>query len=203
MKQPSLFETDELPAWHAARAGYGAALERRSASRLRELDDWYRADLPRVLAERTPPFVTLDELVRVTEWKMKRGTYRARNLVLVRENGDAKVETTSREALSLVPDLRKPIARLAELGGVGPATASAVLAAHRPDLYPFFDEDVARQVPGLPPVAFTLPYYLRYAEALRARARELSPRDPNGAWTPHALADALWANAQASTTKHG
>jgi hypothetical protein len=65
-----------------------------------------------------------------------------------------------------------------------------VVAAAAPDFYPFFDELVAAQLPELGKVAWTLGYYARYAEALRARARELG-----GDWTPVKLERALWALA--------
>ena len=57
---------------------------------------------------------------------------------------------------------------------------------------PFFDEDVAVQIPALGPVAFTLPYYLRYADALRARAITL--RENCGTtWNAHTVGLALWS----------
>ena len=96
----------------------------------------------------------------------------------------------SRNALEAIPDPRAPIATLMWLDGVGPATASSVAAAAAPQVYPFFDELVAHQVPGLGPVAFTLPYYLRYAEALRERARRLGE-----GWSPVLVERALWSNA--------
>ena len=67
--------------------------------------------------------------------------------------------------------------------------ASAVAAAAAPETYPFFDEIVAACVPELGAVAFTLPYYGRYAAALRARAQRLGPP-----WTPAAVERALWAD---------
>ena len=111
---------------------------------------------------------------------MKRGVYRARNLVLVKSNSEAEVFERSRRAFSEIPDLRKPVAQLAELAGVGAATVSAVLAALRPDLFPFFDEDVADQIPGLGKVAFTQAYYFRYGDALRARAASLRGKRGQG-----------------------
>src|SRR3712207_8361368 len=50
-----------------------------------------------------------------------------------------EVVAASRRAFAAIPDDRAPLRLLGELKGVGPATASAVLAAYRPDLYPFFD----------------------------------------------------------------
>ena len=123
---------------------------------------------------------------------MKRGVWRARNLLLVKNNPEEAVRAASEAAFTLAPDPRKPVARLMELDGVGPATASALLSAIRPDVYPFFDEIVAAQIadPPLGPVAFTLPYYLRYAARLRERAAQLG-----GDFTPQAVSQALFAVA--------
>ena len=151
--------------------------------------------MPGILAARDPAHLTLDELERVTRWKMGRGVWRARNLALVRGNDPGEVRRLSAEAFALMPDPRRPVALLARLAGVGPATASAVLAAARPAVYPFFDEVVADQIPDLGPVAFTLPYYLRYAERLRERAAALAAACPEDGWTAHAAGLALWANA--------
>ena len=68
-----------------------------------------------------------------------------------------------------------------------------MLAAARPDVYPFFDEVVAAQIPDLGPVAFTLAYYARYAERLRERAATLAAGCPEAGWTAHAVGQALWA----------
>ena len=99
-----------------------------------------------------------------------------------------------------MPRLRRCSATLSALAGVGPATASAVASAAAPEVYPFFDELVAAQVPALGPVKFTASYYARYADALRARAASLG-----SGWTPAAVERALWANAggKAGIPRHG
>ncbi len=166
---------------------YPRVIEAQGVNRLSELDRWYREELPPLIAARHPAQVTLDELVRATEWKMKRGVWRQRNLLLVRSNPPDVVERTSRDALSRVPDPLAPIRALAKLAGVGPATASAIASAAAPDVYPFFDEVVANQIPGLGSVDFSVSYYARYATALRERARQLG-----GEWTPTTVERALW-----------
>jgi hypothetical protein len=188
-----LWASDDCAAWAGALDAYPAVVAAQGVTRLVELDAWYREELPGRLAAREPAHVTLEELARATEWKMKRGVWRARNLALVRGNDPGEVERTSAEALALVPEPRKPVTLLSRLAGVGPATASAVLAAARPDVYPFFDELIAAQVPDLGPVAFTPAYYARYAERLRERAAALATLCPEGGWTPHAVGQALWA----------
>jgi hypothetical protein len=188
----ALWAADDCTAWRAALAGYPAGVAARG-ERLPALDAWFRDELPALVGARTPRQVTHEELVRVTEWKMKRGVWRARNLALVRGNDPAAVEAASREAFARAAEPRAAIERLVELAGVGPATASAVLAAGEPAAFPFFDEDVAAAIPGLGPVAFTVPYYLRYAEALRGRAAALGRACPDGAWTAELVGRALWA----------
>lgn len=178
-----------LTDWRDSLASYQDVIARQGVATLPELDAWYREELPDLIAARAPAHLTLPELVRVTEWKMARGVWRAPNLVLVRGNAAASVEAVSSAAFGAVPDGRRPIALLASLEGVGPATASAAVAAAAPSHYPFFDELVADKVPDLGPVKWTLSYYLRYAAALRMRARELGD-----GWTPVMVERALWAS---------
>ena len=185
----SLWTSTDARTWRAALDSYESVVERQGVARLPELDRWFRGELPGLVAARRPPHVTLPELVRLTEWKMARGVWRAPNLVLVRSNPADVVVKTSTTALAAAPHPTTPIATLAKLKGVGPATASAVASAFAPETYPFFDELVAEQVPDLGAVAWTMAYYRRYADALRARAASLG--DP---WTPSMVERALWAH---------
>ena len=184
--------------WGAALDRYAAVVAAQGVARLPELDRWYREELPDVVAGRRRPHVTLPELVKLAEWKMARGVWRAPNLVLVRSNPPESVIETSAEAIGLVPHPTAPVAALAKLKGVGPATASGVVSAVGPGVYPFFDELVAAQVPGLGAVAWTLGYYRKYADSLRARAAELGK-----GWTPVMIEQALWSHAggKAGVTK--
>jgi hypothetical protein len=184
-----LWSSTSTKQWSAALDAYERVVSLQGVARLPELDRWFREELPGTIAARTPPRVTLTELVKLTEWKMARGIWRAPNLVLVRGNDADEVAKTSSAALAQVPHPTAPVAGLAKLAGVGPATASAVAAAAAPTIYPFFDELVAAQVPGLGKVAWTLAYYGRYAEAIRERARALAV-----GWTPVMVEQALWAN---------
>jgi len=185
----NLWTSDAEQDWRAALAKYAEVVEAQGVKPLPELDRWYRDELPAAIAGRKHAHVTLAELVKLTEWKMARGVWRARNLALVRGNVPALVERTSTAALARVPHPTAPIAALAELAGVGPATASGVASAAAPDVYPFFDELVAACIPGMGQVKFTPREYARYADALRDRAARLSP-----SWTPTMVERALWAD---------
>jgi hypothetical protein len=175
--------------WRAALDRYEQVVAGQGVARLPELDHWYRDELPSLIGARRTPHVTLPELIRLTEWKMARGVWRAPNLVLVRGNAPDAVVATSTTALAAIPHPTAPVAGLAKLAGVGPATASAAVSAAAPHVYPFFDELVAEQVPTLGKVAWTLGYYRRYAEALRARAEALG-----SGWTPTMVERALWSH---------
>lgn len=184
-----LWTAANTKSWRHALDRYDDVIARQGVAKLPELDRWYHDELPQTIATRTHPHVRLPELVRLTEWKMARGVWRAPNLVLVRGNPADDVMQASTKAFAAIPHPTVPIAALAKLAGVGPATASAVLAAHAPALYPFFDELVAAQVPGLGKVAWTLGFYAKYAVALRDRAQQLGTD-----WTPTMVEHALWAH---------
>jgi hypothetical protein len=194
-----LWMSDRDERWFDALAGYDAAIAAVPSGRLVEHDTWYRTVLPSLIASRSPGHVLHDDMVRITEWKMARGVWRAPNLVLVRSNTPDEVVNASRLAAEQIPHPTKPVTALVALKGVGAATASALLAVMAPTVYPFFDENVAAQVPQLGPVAWTNGYYAKYANALRERSAQLSARF-GSAFTPVMVERALWATRGNSTT---
>ena len=176
--------------WDLALGAYPSVIALQGVVGLEESDRWYRDELPRWLASRMPPFLRAAELVHVVEWKMRRGEWLGRNLALAKRNSAKRVETATAEAFRMVPQIRPAIDRIGELEGVGPATASAVLAAFRGDLYPFLDDVIGRAIPELGTPKFTALYYVGYSEALRGKAQVLgSP------WTAQGVGLALWAAA--------
>jgi hypothetical protein len=183
-----LWASNDPGTWQAALDRYTAVVEAQEIAGLADLDRWYREDLPLAIASREPAYLTRDELTDVSKWKMMRGEWRQRNLVLVRSNRDVEIREASQEAFALAPDPKTPLARIAKLAGVGPATASAALAPFRGDLYPFFDELVGGAITGLEDVKFTVTYYIKYAAALRQKAADLG-----GDWTAQRIGLALWS----------
>jgi len=188
-----LWRSDDVSAWHAALDGYDAAIAALPNAKLTGHDAWYREALPSLVHARAPMHVTHDEMVRITEWKMARGVWRAPNLVLVRNNPPGAVEAATSDAATLLDVPAKALAAVSALGGVGPATASAVLAVMAPERFPFFDEivtgQVAPHVEGMGKIAWTAPYYRKYAAALVARADALS-----AGWHATMVERALWAH---------
>ncbi|KAI5392509.1 hypothetical protein KIW84_077059 [Lathyrus oleraceus] len=66
---------------------------------------------------------------------------RPRLLDFVSSIEDAVVKRASEKAFESLPDVEKAISELSALKGVGPATASAVLAAFAPNLTPFMSDE--------------------------------------------------------------
>jgi len=204
---PNLWSSDDCHTWLDALNSYETVIASQGSEKLGTLDKWYRSTFPALLAERKEPFIQLEELQGVAAWKMTRGVWRERNRHLIGQNTPETVEQVSRQAFAAMPDRtqtdhftadhNKPIAMLSKLSGVGPATASAVMAAYAPEIYPFFDELVAEQIPDLGPVAFTARYYVAYADALLQRAARLTETctggGQKGMWTAQDVAQALWA----------
>jgi len=188
-----LWSSHNCADWHAALDRYVDVIELQHVNGLVELDEWYRNELPALIAKRSPAYITRAELIDVTKWKMKRGVWRERNRLLVAGNAPAVVKKISMEAFRAVPDPRKPVDLISQLAGVGPATSSGVLACYAPAIYPFFDELVAAQIPRLGKVAFTAAYYQRYAEQLRQRANRLQQVCAHHEWTAQEVSQALWS----------
>ena len=196
-----VWEESDCAQWHRRLDQYDSAIAALGKEKLVNLDRWFREELPTKILERVAPRIYHDELQGIAAWKMHRGSWRERNRQLIAAIPPEQVEEVSREAFAAIPDPRKPVAILSTLPGVGPATASAALAAYAPQIYPFFDELVAAFIPDLGPVAFTMSYYLKYATALRERADLLNATCSDTAstagtlrkWTAHDVAQALWA----------
>ena len=190
----ALWSASASAAWTVALNAYPSVIAQQDVAKLPELDAWYRDELPGIIASRRLVHVTLPELVRVTEWKMYRGVWRAPNLVRVKNNpAETVIETTVR-GFARCPHPTQAIGEIASLDGVGPATASALVAALLPAVYPFFDELVAAQIPDLGPVKWTLGFYAKYADRLRVRASELGSE-----WNPVMVERALWSSVGGKT----
>lgn len=69
-------------------------------------------------------YVTHEELVQITKWKLFRGKTRPRLLDLVRINTELAVKQATQKAFKKLPNLSSAITALTNLKGIGPATAS-------------------------------------------------------------------------------
>ena len=196
-----LFASNTCAEWRAALKQYDALIRAHNVNQLPELDAWYQNELPGIIAARKPAYVTKDEFLEILRWKMKRGDWRETNRLRIAATDARVIQQHAQDAFAAARDLdaniptaskeyKKPVQIFCELDGVGPATASAALTAYRPDLYPFFDEWIGKQIDGLGKVAFTPSYYWKYADALRAKARAL--KKCGDVWNAQHVGQALW-----------
>lgn len=138
----------DLKSFDAARckealSSYDAVIRDLRKPNLVALDDFYRRELPDLLRQRNPnPHITTGEISRLMEWKLARGKWRPRLMSFVSALDDAVVREASGKAFAFLPDISKAVQELTVLKGVGPATASAVLAAYAPEVAPFMSDEV-------------------------------------------------------------
>ncbi|XP_037547576.1 uncharacterized protein zgc:112496 [Nematolebias whitei] len=198
----ALFACEEPATWRSVYEKYWDVVEVKAkgkkSGKLLELEKWYQEELPSLISSRPDEHITRSELVKLMEWKLTRGKFRPRLQQLVASNSEDVVKKCSRRAFGLLPDVQAAIAELSSLKGVGPATASAVLAAGAPRLTAFMSDEAVESVPGLAPIQYTAKHYALYLNKIAARSAKLNKVDPQQDWTPHRLELCLWAMTTAS-----
>ncbi|KAJ8284165.1 hypothetical protein COCON_G00030150 [Conger conger] len=161
--------------------------------RLLPLDKWYQEELPAAIAGRSERYLTHSELAKLMEWKLTRGKFRPRLQQLVETNSSETVERCTKKAFSLLPDITAAITELSSLKALGPATASAVLAAGAPEQAAFMADEAVESIPNLKPIQYTVKHYSLYLQSVKERTQALNQADADQDWTPHKVELCLWA----------
>ncbi|XVE55705.1 hypothetical protein DITRI_Ditri03aG0179700 [Diplodiscus trichospermus] len=187
------FECTDLSIWKEAICSYKSRIESLNKPNLISLDEFYRDELPSLLHQRNPnPFITTSELSRLMQWKLTRGKWRPRLLDFVSSLVDSSVKSASQKAFRSLPDISKAICELTVLKGVGPATASAVLAAYAPEMAPFMSDEAMEAVIGNSK-DYSLKQYLLFVDKIQSKSKELSSKGDS--FTPSDVERALWSSA--------
>ncbi|KAF7661576.1 hypothetical protein LDENG_00259040 [Lucifuga dentata] len=196
----ALFVCENPAAWRHVYERYREVIQAKGkkTDKLLILDKWYQEELPSIIAGRSGKYITQSELVKLMEWKLTRGKFRPRLQQLVASNSEETVEKCSRKAFSLLPNVQAAIAELSSLKAVGPATASAVLAAGAPEQAAFMSDEAMQSVPGLQPIKYTAKHYDLFLSKMVECTKKLNEADSRQDWTPHRLELCLWAWAVAS-----
>ena len=129
--------------WDAIERQYGAMIEMKGGSKLRQLDATREA-LGKKLQSEKNPFLCTEDLFQVVEWKFGKGKPRHALWKHLKSIKDNELKEASRSAFQKAKegDVKSAIEDLSKLSGVGPATASAVLSIYRPELFAFMDDEI-------------------------------------------------------------
>ncbi|MPC93854.1 hypothetical protein E2C01_088999 [Portunus trituberculatus] len=108
------------------------------------------------------------------EWKLARGKFRPRLVELAGSNEEEKVVTVTTEGLRLGAKgkVTEAVEMIATLRGIGPATASAILAVCRPEYFCFFADEVAYTALA----TTTLKYTAKEYQAVNASVKDCAVR---------------------------
>ncbi|KAJ9560316.1 hypothetical protein OSB04_005476 [Centaurea solstitialis] len=179
-----LFKSSDVNLWKEALSAYETTIESMNKPDLISLDNFYCKELPPLLHQRNPnPHITTPELSKLMQWKLTRGKWRPRLLDFVSSLDEEVVKTASEKAFTSLPDVSKAISELTVLKGVGPATASAILAAYAPHLAPFMSDEAMVAALGNSK-QYTLKQYLLFVDKLEAKAKVSLFSNLSRAWLP-------------------
>ncbi|XP_071545235.1 uncharacterized protein [Panulirus ornatus] len=179
--------------------------KKKKGESLQELDKWYQEELGQVANSRKPPNITRDELVRLMDWKLSRGKFRPRLIELAGSNSNESVQNASMQGIELAKKSKigDAVKALVILKGVGPATASGILAACVPEKCCFFADEVAKAIPSLSSLKYTSVEYevlnsemADCAQLLNSLAKQGDEKENgNETWTPHKVELAVWTHS--------
>ncbi|KAH9264884.1 hypothetical protein BASA83_011631 [Batrachochytrium salamandrivorans] len=184
----SLLTSADTSRWKAALESYAYALDTLAATKkkpasgldLVQLDEWRRG---------LDSTSELDKaaVLRIVQWKLRRGTFRPTLLAAVASNSEKTILTATTAAKLLLsqtsssckhPSTSKildAIKVVSELTGVGPATASAILACSS-DRVPFMSDEALVALQGTDPakLKYTIKQYTELLTVLTEKAAELN-----------------------------
>ena len=173
------------------------------AEALLKLDKWYQNDLPKKIKSRgKEAHLTHEEIVQTIKWKLARGVFRPRLKDLIQMNTPRVVVQESKKAFRAIfkrNDLESACNALSNLKGVGPAMASAVLAAGCPELAPFMADECLLSLEGSEGIDYTMKEYMKLVAKTQQCVDRLN--EQGGSWTPHKVEMAVWTHYVARDLK--
>lgn len=148
--------TITLSEFRGALGRYGALIESLSkppkagSLTLQELDEFRYIDAPSRFSKKAGgKTMELTDVQKLVDWKLRHGTFRPTLPKLVAKNSDEAIKAATTDAFSHYAshstDIAGTLQKLSEpLKGIGPATASLLLAIHDPEHIIFFSDEAYR-----------------------------------------------------------
>ncbi|KAF0684052.1 Aste57867_23973 [Aphanomyces stellatus] len=190
----ALWPSASVAEWEAVYTTY-ASVRDALEENLCALETWFQDDLPGLVQDQG--LITQVQLSKLMQWKLSKGKWRPRLQSFVDALSDKEVQDLSRKAFaaSKKKAYREAIASLSEMKGVGPATASAILAAFDPDV-PFMGDEALNAVASeIGARQYTLPHFMRFLAALQSKAQTLNAKGSSTDWTAQKVQVCLWLEA--------
>jgi hypothetical protein len=199
-----LSKISSVPVWDAIDRQYDRMIKMKGGDKLSQLDE-ARSALGKRLRSEKNPYLCLDDLFQIVEWKFGKGKPRHalwKHLKSIQEND---LKTLSMESFERAQkgDVRGAVEELSKLSGVGPATASAILSIYNPDYFTFMDDEVIEALYDDGKRGYTIKIYLEVNSKCQKIARDLNQVDKTESttsWTCHRVGRALWTASQICAT---
>jgi len=199
-KSAQFFENGTNKQFEFVFSKYQEALQAKADSKnskseiLIKLDKWYQNELPKKIKSRgKEAHLTHEEIVQTIKWKLARGQFRPRLKDLIQMNTPRVVMQESKKAFRAIEkkkDLEAAVSALSNLKGVGPAMASAVLAAGAPEIAPFMADELLMSMPEVEGIDYTMKEYMKLVEKTNECVDRLNAQ--GGSWNPHKVEMAVW-----------
>ncbi|TDZ20479.1 hypothetical protein Cob_v006722 [Colletotrichum orbiculare MAFF 240422] len=146
---------------------------------LRELDHFRFVEAPGLFTQKGPRrAMDHDDVKVLIDWKLRHGKFRPSLMKLVTSNDSTTVQdvvTQGIEAYKEPSDLSAALNVLTKLKGIGPATASLLLAVHYPEDVLFFSDEAYYWLCNKGQKA-SIKYNMKEYDALNEAARKLIER---------------------------
>jgi len=200
-KSAQFFESGTNKQFEFVFSKYQDALQAKADSKnskseiLIKLDKWYQNELPKKIKSRgKEAHLTHEEIVQTIKWKLSRGQFRPRLKDLIQMNTPRVVMQETKKAFRAISkknDLEAAVSALSNLKGVGPAMASAVLAAGAPEVAPFMADECLMSMPEVEGIDYTMKEYMKLVEKTKECVERLNAQ--GGSWNPHKVEMTIWA----------
>ncbi|KAI9171760.1 hypothetical protein HJFPF1_01251 [Paramyrothecium foliicola] len=144
---------------------------------LQQLDRFRYVDAVESFGQPAPNkrLMSLEDVKRLVEWKLRHGKFRPTLMSLVSSNSPELTQQIIRDALEVYrgrSDVPASIATLTKLKGIGPATASLLLTVHYPAQVIFFSDEAFHWL-CCGGKKSTIKYNAKEYNALRLKADEM------------------------------